>query len=297
METLLFFESNNAHHVAVQRDHCRVEKYRPQPRQGTEANDKDKDCAAGKGLVAGVTGASCKGSQNECNDLNSSDTNTSIYPEIEIDKMALAPDAATNLHPASNSKASLDFGHRSIENRMHYHSDSDSIPDMVSNSEDSESDGGRKRPVYVGGGKRGRLGIDKDQKPSDKDMADKELKEEAKRQKLEAAKQKRKDRREDNEAGRIIFFQLRDANIAKEVEKKKADEATKIAKQQPPEFKADQAAKKAEIVDEPKQVEAGKAGGDIVKVLLVLKQDAKKTPGLSLQSEKLNKTMQKEQLQ
>jgi hypothetical protein len=99
---------------------------------------------------------------------------------------------------------------------MLYHSDSDSIPDMVSNSEDSESDGGRKRPVYVGGGKRGRLGIDKDQKPSDKDMADKELKEEAKRQKLEAAKQKRKKTREDNEEGRLIFFQLRDAKIAKD---------------------------------------------------------------------------------
>jgi hypothetical protein len=85
METLLFFESNNAHHVAVQRDHRRIEQYRPQPRQDTEANDRDKDCAAGKGLVAGVTGASYKDSQNECNDLNSSDTNTSIYPEIEIE--------------------------------------------------------------------------------------------------------------------------------------------------------------------------------------------------------------------
>jgi hypothetical protein len=175
MATLLFFESNNALHVALQRDHYRKEKYRPQPRLDTEAGDREKGYAAGKGLVAGVAGSSYKDRKNECNDAKNSDTNTSIYPEIKIDKMTLAPDAAADMHSALKSKASVDFEHRSRENRILYHSDSDSIPEMVS-TEDSESDGGRKRLVYVGGGKRGRVGMDKDEKASDEGMADKELK-------------------------------------------------------------------------------------------------------------------------
>ena len=300
MATLLFFESNNALHVALQRDHYRKEKYRPQPRLDTEAGGREKGYAAGKGLVAGVAGASYKDSKNECNDLKNSDTNTSIYPEIKIDNMTLAPDAAADMHPASKSnlKASVDFEHRSRENRILYHSDSESIPEMVS-TEDSESDGGRKRLVYVGGGKRGRVGMDKDQKASDEDMTDKELKDEAKRQKSEMAKQMRRKKREDNEAGRLIFFQLRDA---KEVEKKKAEDAAKIAKQQSLEFEADQAAKKAKRVDDQIQVKAGKAKGEIVKVLLgnVINQDAKKTPILSMeqmQSAKLDQKIQKDQLQ
>jgi hypothetical protein len=93
IETLLFFQNNTALDVALHRDFCRKEKYRPQPPRNKEANAGNEGNAEAKGLVADLAGSSDKDSRKECNNLNSNSImaqNTSLYPASKIKKMDLS---------------------------------------------------------------------------------------------------------------------------------------------------------------------------------------------------------------